>query len=414
MERVKNEQVWRQIRTLFMGSIILFLVNIYFGFDNALTKGIIPRWQVLTHLHAGTLGWITLSIIGLAIWVYAGQREVSDSYVRSARNLSRFAIIAFGGYIVAFGLAFSQGSPFFYLMPVFGTASSLTIWAAAIFSIRQLRKQEVVTNLHLLIATALGVASLGSTMGVLLGLEYVIGSFVPGIDRIGVHAGVMDGYLFLAAAAIVEALVQKDPLQRRTRTGIILAVAWGGAGVMALIGLLLGIMPLVMSMTLFLLIGLAVFLVSMGRHALKYHPFGEGPRRWVFFGTLWVLFYGVFFIWLIASFAEDFSQAPAWVGTVLAHGAFVGMMTNLLIGVYSIRSQDAMDIMPWGETASMWLINLGLVAFLSLKIASDIRLGALVMGVGVLLGVALMFARLRASAPIREGKLERAEAHGAD
>ena len=66
LKPVENASVWNHIRILFLGSALLFLINIFFGFDNALTppETIIPRWQVLTHLHAGTLGWITLSVIG--------------------------------------------------------------------------------------------------------------------------------------------------------------------------------------------------------------------------------------------------------------------------------------------------------------------------------------------------------------
>ncbi len=62
---VENASVWNHIRILFLGSALLFLIKIFFGFDNALTppETIIPRWQVLVHLHAGTIGWITLSVI---------------------------------------------------------------------------------------------------------------------------------------------------------------------------------------------------------------------------------------------------------------------------------------------------------------------------------------------------------------
>ena len=53
--------------------------------------------------------------------------------------------------------------------------------------------------------------------------------------------------------------------------------------------------------------------------------------------------------------------------------------------------------MAWGEPAARWLINLGLLAFFALKIAGDSRLGAIVMGIGVLLGVFTMVRRLLAS-----------------
>ena len=79
---------------------------------------------------------------------------------------------------------------------------------------------------------------------------------------------------------------------------------------------------------------------------------------------------------------------------VWQHSAFVGMMTNLLLGVFSARTQDARRILPWGEPAAMWLLNLGLLVFFGLHIATGSRLGAIVMGVGVLLGVVTMILRL--------------------
>ncbi len=73
------------------------------------------------------------------------------------------------------------------------------------------------------------------------------------------------------------------------------------------------------------------------------------------------------------------------------------MMTNLLLGVFSARSQQARNVWPWAETAAMWLINLGLMAFFALLITAESHTGALVMGIGVLLGVVTMILRLRSS-----------------
>ena len=61
LPRVKNDSVWQSLKFLFLGSLLIFLINNLFGFNNALTVGAIPRWIVLIHLHAGSIGWITLS-----------------------------------------------------------------------------------------------------------------------------------------------------------------------------------------------------------------------------------------------------------------------------------------------------------------------------------------------------------------
>jgi hypothetical protein len=397
MHRVKNENVWNQIRMLFIGSSILFLANIYFGFDNALPDSI-PRWQTLVHTHAGTLGWVTLSVIGLAIWIHTGEREVSGAYVRRIKNLSRFGIAIFGGFIISVGLGFAGfGRSFFILMGILGVIAAIYIWTAAIFSIGQLRQQQVVATSHLLISAALLIASLGSTMGVLLGLEYATGVFfVPGSERIGTHAGVMDTYLLLAAAAIVEFYMQKDTSQRWNKSGMFITVAWSLSMISILLGLLLDLLPALMASVPLMLLALIVFLARGGWRPIKLNPLRKGNQGWFFFGTIWIVVWGLFFIWIAATFADDISLVPHWASVFFVHSAFVGMMTNLLLGVYSQHSQGARDTFSWGEPLAMWLINLGLVLFLALEIISESRVGSVVMGIGILLGVFTMIQRLRA------------------
>jgi hypothetical protein len=98
---VRNKTVWKQIKYMLLGAAFLFLINNYFGFDNALTEGDLPRWQVLIHLHAGSIGWIILSVIAMAVWIYSGTWELSEIYVNRVKILTWFVILAFGGYISA-------------------------------------------------------------------------------------------------------------------------------------------------------------------------------------------------------------------------------------------------------------------------------------------------------------------------
>jgi hypothetical protein len=396
MQRVKNEEVWEHIRILFIGSALLFLANIYFGFDNALPDSI-PRWQSLVHTHSGTLGWVTLSVVGLAIWIHTGDQDVSEAYVRRIKNLSRFGIVIFGGFIISVGLGFSGlGRPFFILMGILAILAALYIWAAAIFAVGQLRRQPVITTSHLLISAALLIASIGSTMGVLLGLEYATGVFfVPGSERIGTHAGVMDTYLLLAAAAIVEFYRQKDNLQRWNWSGLFIALAWSLSMITILLGLLLDLLPAVMTSVPLMLMALIVYFARGGWRAFKLNPLKSGNQGWYFFGSLWILIWGLFFIWVAGTYAEDFSLVPHWVGIFFAHAAFMGMMTNLILGVFSKRSQEASQIISWGEPVAMWIMNLGLVLFFALEIVSESKIGSVAMGIGVLLGVFTMIQRLR-------------------
>jgi hypothetical protein len=402
MQQVKNTEVWNQVRIILLGAAVLFLINIFFGFDNAVTTGVLPRSQSLLHLHAGSIGWITLSQLAVAIWVFTGDRDVSEKYASRIRTLAYLAIGFFAGYIISFGLAFSQGGNFFILMPIFGTGAMLMIWAAAIFALTQLQRQAVVTTVHILVAGGLVVAAVGATMGVLLGLELALGEqFLPipaGEDRVGVHAGMMDTYLILVAAGIVEWFVQKDPQKRRTIPGLLQALFLTVAGLLVPLAFLTGLLEQLLPIfALLLLLGLIFFVARIGWRAIARNPMRGGVKAWGFFGTVWLVIYVAIFIYLAASLTNPDASFPPWIFAVFVHGGFVGMMTNIILGVDAARTEEAAHVLSWGESAAMWLINLGMLVFFVLKITSDTRLGAIAMGIGVLLGVVTMILRLRES-----------------
>lgn len=405
ISRVRNRAVWGQLRIIFIGSGLLFLINNYFGFANALTDGEIARSQVLIHLHAGSIGWITLSAIGVGIWVVTGDRDVSPGYERWVRFLGWAAVLVFAAYIPNFWLAFLPGDvAITTFLPIFGSLAVLVLWASAIFVLSQLRRQETLTTVQLLAAGALLVASIGATVGALLGLERVIGTFLPisGDDRVGAHAGMMDTYLFLAAAAIIEWMIR--PMSRWSWAGLGQAAAWTiGATLVPIAFFVNGIGALLPVFGILLLLGLAIFLVRIAWRALLQGPVGESQPAWAFFGAAWlVAFMGLFLVGV--GTGGDFASLPAWWGVAFVHAGFVGMMTNLLLGVHAARSAEASATMAWGEPFARWTINLGLLVFIGLEIAADIRLGALVMGIGILAGVLTMLARLFVSTS-REGSL---------
>lgn len=383
-----------------MGSLLIFLINIYFGFDNSLTVGEIERWQVLIHLHGGSVGWITLSAIGIAIWIVTGERDVTPGYERNVRALVWAAVLIFAGYVPTFGLAFSRPSGFLVsLLPVFGSGAVIVLWISAVFSFAQFKHQPVVTTVHYLAAGALLTAAIGATVGMLLGLERVIGQFLPlpSADRVGAHAGMMDTYLFLVASAIVEWSTRKEAA-RWTWAGLLQALLWMVGAAIVPIAFFLNIVEQVLPVFgLMLLLGMVIFLFRFAWRALINLPIGGGVKPWVFFGTLWLIIYMGLFLYAVVGTGGDFSVIPPWYFALFAHAGFVGMMTNLLFAVVSSRGQEAASVMSWGEPLSLWTINLGMLLFFGLKVAFDIRVGAVFMGIGVLLGVFTMFRRLLAS-----------------
>ena len=56
------------VRGLLYAAMAVFLVTIGIGLLNGLDLVDFPRDQLLTHVHTGTLGWITLSLVALSAW----------------------------------------------------------------------------------------------------------------------------------------------------------------------------------------------------------------------------------------------------------------------------------------------------------------------------------------------------------
>lgn len=236
-------------------------------------------------------------------------------------------------------------------------------------------------------------------MGVLLGLERVLGDFLPPMqDRVGFHAGMMDTYLFLIASAIVEVFVRRDDKQRWSWPGVLQVLGWTIAAMLVTTAFLFNLLDQLLPVFgILLLVAMVTFLIRIGWRAIANGFKGGFPMPWVFFGTLWLVVYLMMFLYAVIGVKGDFAALPPWYFAVFAHAAYVGMMTNLVLAVHSARSESGRQILSWGEPAALWLINLGMLVFFALKITSDIRLGAIVMGVGVVLGVVTMVLRLRAT-----------------
>jgi hypothetical protein len=233
----------------------------------------------------------------------------------------------------------------------------------------------------------------------LLGLERVIGQFLPlpELDRVGAHAGMMDTYLFLVASGIVEWVTRKE-VTRWSWAGLAQAILWMVGAALVPIAFFLNVVEQVLPLFgLMLLLGMIVFLFRYAWRALINLPVGGGAKPWVFFGTLWLIIFLGFFLYAVVGTGGDFGVLPLWFGAIFVHAGFVGMMTNLIFAVVTSRGQEGANIMPWAEPLSMWTINLGILVFGGLKITSDIRTGAFVMGIGILLAVFTMFRRLQAS-----------------
>ena len=84
------------VRNLFRAALVIFVITVVIGILNGLDIWEPPRNTLLTHVHAGTLGWITLSVFGGAIWMFGSPDD------KSTNTLANLSIAAMTVYVLAF------------------------------------------------------------------------------------------------------------------------------------------------------------------------------------------------------------------------------------------------------------------------------------------------------------------------
>ncbi|HET6819553.1 MAG TPA: hypothetical protein VFH98_03260, partial [Candidatus Limnocylindria bacterium] len=158
----------REIRWLFQTGLLVFLVTIGLGMARGI--GLITfedRNQLLTHLHSGAIGWITLGIIATVLWLYGGdsEREGEEQWVSWTSFLLMAAVPL---YVIAWwtgNLPFRAIAGALVLAGIF----SFVLWllrAAATIGYRNL------TTPQLGAVVGLSALVIGSTLGVLLQVSY--------------------------------------------------------------------------------------------------------------------------------------------------------------------------------------------------------------------------------------------------
>jgi putative effector of murein hydrolase LrgA (UPF0299 family) len=314
-----------QIRLLYRVAMLVFLITVGIGILNGLDLVDFDRWTILTHVHAGTLGWITLSIFGISLWLMAGPGGES--------RLGRGSVILAAIGVPLYVLAFWTGRP--VPMAIAGTAVLFAVYAftwLAIVAYRSSARRPP----QLAAAAGLTTLSIGSTIGVLIQLERAIGhSFLPA-DAIGGHAGAqIVGYLVLTGMAIAEWRLLPDAPRTRSATwqvGLLFA-----GGLLTSIGALTGSEPLLGVSIPLELAALAIFLIRIVPRLRRVRWLERGSERQFAIMAPFLVANVLLLIVLIAGVVSgkyaDFGAIPPWIIFAFDHAMFIGVMTNGLLGV---------------------------------------------------------------------------------
>ena len=367
-------------RNLYLVAMAVFLVTIVIGILNGADAVEFDRNQILTHVHSGTVGWLTLTLVASAFLLF--------------RATDRRLALTLAVLVPVYVLAFYTGN--FAFRAIGGVALLVAIgWLLVWLWGRYLGGERTLPRL----AVTLGLTSFGygAVIGVLIQLGLAMGiTILPG-DTIGAHASAMTfGYLVLVAMGLIEWRL------RDTRGLPVLGLIQIGAlflgGLVISVALLAGAEQAGGGIYLLTqLVAVVLFVVRIWPRALRTNWLAADPARHLGLASIWVVAALILFMYIVFTFitaADPESALPFNVLTASDHAVYIGVVTNIVLGLLSLLVLRGAP--PWVAHVVFWGVNLGLMVFVTgliLDTAEIKRIGAPVMGVTLLLALGFLASR---------------------
>jgi hypothetical protein len=388
-------------RDLYLVAMGVFVVNIVIGILNGADVVEFDRNQILTHVHAGTVGWLTLTIVASTFLLF--------------RAADRRLMLVLAVLVPIYVFAFYTGN--FVLRAVGGTALLIAIgWLLAWLWRQFLAGERTLPRL----AVTLGVTSFGygALIGVLIQVSLASGRVLLPGDAIGAHASAMTfGYLVLVAMGLIEWRILGT--RNLPKSGVIQVGALFLGGLTISVSLLAGAAQAGGGIYLLTqLVAVVLFAARIWPRSIRVNWAAADPIRHFAASSIWVVFALVLFMYIVFQFvsssaatADPNAPPPVDLNVLIAsdHSAYIGIITNIVLGLLTVlllrsRSQS------WLGHVVFWGVNLGLAVFvigLIVDTAEIKRIGAPIMGTTLLVALAILaYTALRGQLDMSETDLD--------
>jgi hypothetical protein len=383
-----------QARMLYRGALLIFVVTIVIGILNGLDIWEPTHNLLLTHVHAGTLGWITLAVVGSGMAMFGGGADTKT--VETARRLAG----VLRGTVLIYVAAFATTTGI--VRPIAGTLLLIAIIWTLIWVVGRYRASEK-TTAQLALYLAVISLTIGAILGVLLGLFIANGS-LPGLTEeraaalAGAHpAAMLIGYLILAGVAISHWILEGG----QGIVGRLVAWALFVAGLMANVAFIFAIDALIQVFPALQVIAIIAYIVHMwGR--IKPSAWAGGDADNFARASVWGLVVGIgLLVYVVQLFTSgeldpEAGTGPIGVLTAFEHAMFIGVMTNALFGAVAAMAATRAAT----NRIVLVAVNLGLVLFLTGLVSDSSifkQIGTPIMGLALLYGIAIYWQGLGAS-----------------
>ncbi|MGE0796326.1 MAG: hypothetical protein AB7O29_13425, partial [Acidimicrobiia bacterium] len=343
-----------EVLLLLRVAMAVFVWTVAIGILNGADLVDFSRKVVLSHVHAGTLGWITTCVFAASLWLFGG--GATEGQHRAARWLTWAAVVTLP--VFAFTFAFTYGDA----RAVLGTVALATI--VGFFAWVVVRARSVtLTTVHLGFLAAVATSVVGGVLGVLLATKIATGRDVLPSGGEDAHPATMVvGFLIPVGMALAEWGLRGSPTEPAGRLGRAQIGLPFLGGLLLMVGLLADIDPLPPLAALVELAGVVIFLIRM-LPAIRSVAWGvRAPARYAAASSLAIVANIVFINYLAAANGGDFDKVPQRQLLALDHMMFIGVLTNAIFAML-ILAGPLRSRLQEHDTAVFVGLNVGLVGF---------------------------------------------------
>lgn len=397
------------IRLLFQSAMAVFVVTVAIGLLNGQHITTLSNDVLLTHVHSGTLGWITLSVFAVGLWLFSEGKTPSEksAYVRAMSILGAIAVPI---YVLAFlsGNAIARA---IFGFPVLIAIIGIFGWVVA-------RARAVRLGIpQLAILGALFTLIVGSTIGVLLQIQFVTleqssTSFLPSGAFAAHPATQVVGYLLLIGMTISEWRLMSNT-GRLPIAGLIQIILPFIAGFILTFATLLNIQSLLGLNALLEVIAVIIYIVRFAPRVVRISWLSRNSERFFALSAIFLVVNVSILVYLIVAIithaVSDFTAAPGLL-IALDHSMFIGVITNALFGLIQDATSERRSFWPWADDVLFWGMNIGLTGFLVGLILGQVqvleKIFTPIMGLSILLGLLTYALRMRRPHETKRGEVE--------
>lgn len=348
-------------RSLFRAALVLFVITVVIGILNGIDVWDPPRNTLLTHVHAGTLGWITLGVFGGAIWM------IGDGGGET-RPMAVFSIVAIAAYVLAFW-SVDLTDTVTIQRPIGGTLAFIAMAWVFVWAFRQMRSRTYdVAQFGMVLSLAFLV--FGAVLGVLLGLQLAdIEVVAPeNAGRLAEsHPGAMvAGFVVLAGLALIEWLIQdRAPTLSESKIGAAQMLLLLVAGVVLVVGFLIDVQELLQLGVPLQILGALILVGRHGRRLMPAEWAGDTARKFVRIAVIGLLVVVALIAVLITEIVGGAEFADVvHIALTFDHVNFLLVSTSLIFAMMSFGSkvsETANRIIFWGLTIGVGGFAVGLL-----------------------------------------------------